>query len=69
MDEFHHGSQVEVLFATVAERTASQQEEGGSEPFATGGDDVACHLADQWNPGVQPAGDNLIKLTHILRDD
>ena len=35
----------------------------------TGGNDVVRHLADQRYTRVEAEGNDLIKLTHILRND
>ena len=45
-----------------------QQQQGRAQTFAASGDDVARHLADQWNARVQTLGDDVVHLAHVRLD-
>ena len=64
--ELHHSGQIESLLALVAERTTHQEQQGRTQTFATGGDDVARNLADQGHFRAQAALNNSVHTPHVV---
>jgi hypothetical protein len=68
VDELYDGGQVVPLRTAVTQGSAGQQQQGRTQSLAASIDDVARHLAHQWNAGVQPGPDHAVHLPHLVGD-
>ena len=69
MDEFHNSGQIEPLNGRATQCAAHQQQQGRTQTFAPGRQDVSRDLRDQGHPRVQALGNHRVNLPHVFRDE
>lgn len=67
MQEFNHGSQLQVIVLLVAGGLAGKQNQQRAQAFTAAFDNVLGDFLNQWDIGSEPLDDKVVNAAEIIR--